>query len=72
MRVGVRGCVLVLGMTLLSCTGEGDGAPRADSALTVGQQAPAFELPSVAGGEVRLSDYLGQKPVLLYFSMGPG
>lgn len=72
MRMGVRGCVLLLGMTLVSCTGDGDGRPPPSSSLTVGREAPAFELPSAAGGEVRLSDYLGQKPVLLYFSMGPG
>jgi peroxiredoxin Q/BCP len=37
----------------------------------VGDAAPAFTLESASGGPVSLSDYAG-KPVLLYFSMGPG
>ena len=40
-------------------------------AVAPGEKAPGFTLPSAAGGTVSLSDYAG-KPVLLYFSMGPG
>jgi cytochrome oxidase Cu insertion factor (SCO1/SenC/PrrC family) len=48
-------------------------APHADQAeIVVGDRAPNFELPSAAGETVRLSDYRGDRPVLLYFSMGPG
>lgn len=36
-----------------------------------GQMAPDFTLPQAAGKPVKLSD-LHRKPVLLYFSMGPG
>ncbi len=36
-----------------------------------GQMAPAFTLPQATGKPVTLSDLHG-KPVLLYFSMGPG
>jgi peroxiredoxin Q/BCP len=39
--------------------------------LGVGDAAPAFELPTVAGGDVALSDLRG-KPVLLYFHMAVG
>jgi cytochrome oxidase Cu insertion factor (SCO1/SenC/PrrC family) len=38
---------------------------------SVGEPAPAFELPSATGARVSLSDFKG-KDVLLYFSMGPG
>lgn len=31
-----------------------------------------LRLPAVSGNQVALNDYLGQKPVLLYFSMGVG
>lgn len=37
-----------------------------------GDRAPGFELPAADGGRVALADFLGKKPVLLYFSMGPG
>jgi hypothetical protein len=40
--------------------------------IVVGDRAPDFELPSAGGETVRLSDYRGDRPVLLYFSMGPG
>jgi cytochrome oxidase Cu insertion factor (SCO1/SenC/PrrC family) len=36
-----------------------------------GQMAPDFTLPQATGKPVTLSDLHG-KPVLLYFSMGPG
>jgi cytochrome oxidase Cu insertion factor (SCO1/SenC/PrrC family) len=39
--------------------------------ITLGERAPAFSLRSASGETVSLSDYAG-KPVLLYFSMGPG
>jgi hypothetical protein len=51
-----------------SCDGNGTGPP----ALAEGDPAPAFTLPSVSGGNVDISDFAGDKPVLLYFSMGPG
>jgi len=36
----------------------------------VGQKAPDFELESIGGGTVRLSDYLGKKNVVLFFNEG--
>ncbi len=41
------------------------------SPIAVGDRAPAFGLKSAGGSTVSLSDFAG-KPVLLYFSMGPG
>jgi hypothetical protein len=44
-------------------------AERIDSAQ-LGKAAPDFELPSLAGGTVRLSDFRGKKPVVLVFVYG--
>ena len=46
--------------------GSEAGHPR------VGDQAPAFTLPSAGGAKVSLEDFAHRQPVLLYFSMGPG
>lgn len=40
------------------------------SAVTVGQQAPSFRLPSAQGTEVGLEDYRGRKNVILMFAKG--
>jgi peroxiredoxin len=73
--------VILLGGSLLGKKGEEDalaGVPRLSSstpqvldlraaeALEVGQQAPDFTLPDVAGNEVSLSGYRGQ-PVIVNF-----
>lgn len=63
------------GLILLavSCDGRGSGAGiEDDAALSEGDPAPAFSLPSVSGENVALADFEGKKSVLLYFSMGPG
>lgn len=36
----------------------------------VGEMAPAFDLPSANGGDIKLSDYLGKQDVLIYFHEG--
>ena len=36
--------------------------------ITAGVPAPDFELPSLAGGAVRLSDYRGRKVVLFMWA----
>jgi hypothetical protein len=60
---------LLVGLLLAaSCAGDREAGPS----LAEGARAPAFTLPSAAGDDVALSDFAGQKPVLLYFSMGPG
>ena len=58
------GLLLAIGLT--AC-----GQPQADF-LAVGDPAPDFSLPDIAGGEVSLSSFTGEKPVLLYFSMADG
>lgn len=64
---------LALILLAASCDGRGSKAENQDGApLSEGDPAPAFTLPSVSGGNVELSDFAGKKPVLLYFSMGPG
>jgi cytochrome oxidase Cu insertion factor (SCO1/SenC/PrrC family) len=67
--------VLVLAVSVLllavACTSDAvSGA--SESSLSKGDQAPSFSLPSASGEQVALSDFIGRKPVLLYFSMGPG
>lgn len=53
------------------CGSEG-GSPTAPPGFPgLGDEAPPFSLTSSDGGRVSLSSYSG-RPVLLYFSMGPG
>lgn len=68
MRSRVLFLLSVLFLVASSCEGSGTEA----DALAEGDPAPGFTLPSVAGENVELSDFAGEKPVLLYFSMGPG
>lgn len=46
--------------------------PEEPLSLREGKKAPDFSLPSAAGDRVSLSDFRGERAVLLYFSMGPG
>lgn len=72
---GHRLVFTLAGLILLatSCGGRGSGTgTEYDVPLSEGDSAPAFSLPSASGGNVALSDFAGKKPVLLYFSMGPG
>jgi hypothetical protein len=57
-------------VTLLGLFLQGCGTSQAS--LTVGADAPAFTLPTSAGGAVSLADYRGRQPVLLYFHMAVG
>lgn len=59
-------------LTLLAAACKGGDAPTSEAALNVGDRAPSFELPAASGGRASLDDFVGKKPVLLYFSMGPG
>jgi hypothetical protein len=45
------------------------GAPEP---VKVGSQAPAFTLKTPDEKPISLADYRDRRPVLLYFSMGPG
>ena len=60
---GAGAAGLLLALTLAAC---GD-----DGAIAEGAAAPAFALPSAAGGTVALADY-GDEPVLLFFHMADG
>jgi hypothetical protein len=55
-----------------SCGRGGEGGATSERLVREGDSAPAFTLPSAQGPQVSLEQYLGQRPVLLYFSMGPG
>jgi cytochrome oxidase Cu insertion factor (SCO1/SenC/PrrC family) len=66
--------VATIGFAILAAACTRDAATpsrQQEGPITVGDTAPAFTLKSASGGPVSLSDYAG-KPVLLYFSMGPG
>ncbi len=70
------GAVLLSLLVLVAACEAGGEKPQgsigASAPLSEGDPAPDFQLPSAGDGIVRLSDYRGEKPVLLYFSMGPG
>ena len=36
-------------------------------ALQVGDKAPDFTLSATTGGEIKLADYVGKKPVVVFF-----
>ena len=61
---------VALALVGVACSSGGGSTPG--RALRVGDAAPGFDLPSATGGRAFLSDFRGRKPVLLYFSMGPG
>lgn len=61
---------MLTALLLASCGARED--TNVETALAEGDRAPSFILPSANGGKVQLSDYREKKPVLLYFSMGPG
>lgn len=66
----------LVGILVVSCSGTSPPAEPSESAAIApvvqpGEPSPEFTLPQAAGKPVALSDFLG-KPVLLYFSMGPG
>jgi cytochrome oxidase Cu insertion factor (SCO1/SenC/PrrC family) len=70
-RTALFSAAILLLPLLAACSRSEPNRPADVDELSVGHAAPAFTLPSAAGGSVSLSDFKG-KPVLLYFSMGPG
>ena len=56
--------VLIVG-SAIGVGGIGQGV-----ALQVGEKAPMFELPSTTGETIKLTDYLGKQPVVLFFYIG--
>ncbi len=69
---GWMATMIVFAIVAAACTRDtATPGPEQEQPIAVGVTAPAFTLESASGGPVSLSDYAG-KPVLLYFSMGPG
>jgi peroxiredoxin len=62
---------IVLALLGVACQQETPKPASGGTSLNEGDRAPAFTLTS-PDTEISLSDYRGKKPVLLYFSMGPG
>ncbi len=62
--------VVLLALVASACQRAAE--PASPAPIHVGSRAPAFTLASEQGGTVSLADFAGKKPVLLYFSMGPG
>ena len=67
-RYRLLGLLATAFLLAASCESDSGNAPS----LAEGEKAPSFTLPSAAGEDVALSDFSGEKPALLYFSMGPG
>lgn len=65
------GTAIALAIVATACARREPTPPREQGPVEVGQRAPAFSLESASGGTVSLSGYAG-RPLLLYFSMGPG
>ena len=80
MRVMARifAATVVCSLFASACTRSADhattgtGATNGQPVVQVGTEAPNFTLPSAQGPPVTLSSFAGHKPVLVYFSMGPG
>ena len=58
--------LLTVGLLVCCVLSSNTLAKDADQ-IFVGQKAPDFTLPAHLGGEITLSDYLGQKNVVLVF-----
>ncbi len=67
LRLGLLGLLL-----LTACSGEQPTSSATLDVPKVGQTAPGFELRSSEGESLSLDQLLGRRPILLYFSMGPG
>lgn len=46
------------------------GGLSAASAVEVGEKAPDFSLPGTTADEIKLSDYIGQKHLVMFFYVG--
>lgn len=67
-RILARGAVVaLLGLAAAGCGGGGGGAPAAAGAESGGAKPPDFELSTLDGKTVRLSDHLGKDVVLIDF-----
>ena len=64
--------LLILGLSLVGVLLASACGGESDAALQVADVAPDFTLTATDGTTVSLSDHVGSKSVLLYFSMGYG
>lgn len=64
--------LLALGLSLLATLLAAACGGKTGPSLEVGDAAPEFTLTASDGSTVSLTDYIGKKAVLLYFSMGYG
>ena len=64
-RGGGRLLAVLLFAALLVCGGLGTA-----SAAQVGEKAPDFTLPGTTADEIKLSDYIGQKHLVMFFYVG--
>lgn len=62
---------IVLSLLGVACQEQAQPPVADGEVLKEGDAAPDFTLAS-PNEDVSLADYRGRKPVLLYFSMGPG
>jgi hypothetical protein len=65
---------LALGMAVTTACSRSPSGKDAGPPPTPrpGEVAPEFSLPAATGGTLALTEFRGESPVLLYFSMGPG
>lgn len=73
-RMKIGACVAALALVSVACSRGSitGGTTNTGSTAQVGQVAPGFTLEDSGGDRVSLSTFKGHRPVLLYFSMGPG
>ncbi len=66
--------VAALSLVLAACETQPEASPPAapKPPIAEGQPAPGFTLESSSGETMSLEDFTGARPVLFYFSMGPG
>ena len=70
MRIGLFGVPLAALILGAACGGGNNSA--GSTLISEGSVAPDFTLSAANGDAATLSDYAGEKNVLLYFSMGSG
>jgi hypothetical protein len=60
-----RTALLLVVSVVLLLAGTGSGV-----ALQVGDKAPSFALPATTAEKIDLAEYVGKKPVVLFFFIG--
>ena len=71
LRIGLFGVLLAAALILGAACGGGNNSAES-TLISEGAVAPDFTLSAANGDAATLSDYAGEKYVLLYFSMGYG